>query len=70
MPQGEIHAEELREQDHFRNWNRALHRAIRDAEKGMEVGETAKFTVEVQVSVTRENPGWADGYIVVLKPTP
>lgn len=70
MPEGRISAEELREQDHFKNWNRALHRAIRDAEKGMKVGETQTFTVEVQVSVTRENPGWADGYIVVLKQTP
>jgi hypothetical protein len=71
MPLGEIEAFELREQDHFRHFNRALHRAIQDAtQQGLAVGERATFAVEVQISITRENPGWADGYKVVLTKKP
>ena len=70
MPQGEIESFELREQDHSRQWNRALHRAIQDAvQSDLALGESATYTVQLQFNVTREeNPGegWVDGYRAVL----
>lgn len=70
MPQGEIDSAELREQDHSRHWNRALHRAIQDAvENDLAPGASATYDVQLQFNITREkNPGegWADGYKVVL----
>jgi hypothetical protein len=66
MPQGEIEAFELREQDHFRHLNRALHRAIRQASAELKVGERGTFALGLELVIKRENPGWADGYKVVL----
>ena len=67
MPIGEVESSELREQDHFTQWNRAVHRAIQEAETtDLEPREGAWFTVDLQLHITRQSPGWADGYKAVL----
>ena len=67
MATGEIEAGELREQNHFVQFNRAIHRAIQAAElEELERDEGAWFTVGLEIHVTRQSPGWADGYKVVL----
>jgi hypothetical protein len=67
MPIGEIVSSELREQDHFRQFNRAIHKAVQAADE--ELGdEGAWYTVELQVHVIHRSPGWVDGYRVVLTP--
>ncbi len=71
MPIGEVTAADLREQSHFRHWSRAVHEAIQKAEvEDLEVGEGAWFTVDLKLHITRQSPGWADGYIVELKKVP
>jgi hypothetical protein len=69
MPIGEIGPSDLREQDHFRHWKRAVHEAIQAADEELEPGEGAWFTVGLELHITRESPGWADGYRVVLTKT-
>lgn len=66
MATGEVDSRDLREQNHFRQLNRAIHRAIQAADEELDVGEGAWFTVGLEIHVTRESPGWADGYKVVL----
>ncbi|MGH3085199.1 MAG: hypothetical protein ACRDNP_14330 [Gaiellaceae bacterium] len=69
MPIGEVEASELREQNHFRHLNRAIHKAIQAADEEVDA-EGAWYTVELQLHVIKKSPGWVDGYKVVLTPTP
>lgn len=70
MPTGEIGPSDLREQNHSRHWNRAVHNAIQAAEQEMEDGAEQWYTVELQLHITKQSPGWADGYKAVLTPAP
>jgi hypothetical protein len=67
MPIGEIESSELREQDHFRQFNRAIHKAVQAAEEELDADGTW-YTVELQLHVIQKSPGWVDGYKVVLTP--
>lgn len=67
MATGEVESRELREQDHFRHFSRAVHEAIQNAEEEeLRDGEGAWFTVGLELHITKQSPGWADGYKVVL----
>jgi hypothetical protein len=49
--------------------NRAIHRAVQAADD--ELGDDgAWFTVELQLHIIKQSPGWVDGYRAVLTPTP
>jgi hypothetical protein len=67
MPIGEVESADLREQNHFRHWKTAMHRAIQDADPELP-DEGAWFTVELQAHIVKSSPGWVDGYRVVLTP--
>jgi hypothetical protein len=54
---------------HHKKWDKALQDAVDKATAEWSRGDTGKFDVKFVVSVTKLNPGWVDGYKIVLTPT-
>jgi hypothetical protein len=51
---------------HHKKWDKALQDAIDKATDAWPPGTKREFEVRYVVSVTKLNPGWVDGYKIVL----
>jgi hypothetical protein len=51
---------------HHEKWAEALEKALQGLTDGWEQGQTGEFTLTRQVRVSKQNPGWVDGYKINL----
>jgi hypothetical protein len=68
MPIGTHSASEVTP-PHHRFWDEALQRAVEDAAKQLNQGDSAWYSVKFVVEIVKTNPGWVDKHTVVLEQT-
>jgi hypothetical protein len=53
---------------HAEKWNEALQLAVDWKTRDWPEREQGGFTLEHQVQISKRNPGWIDGYRIVIRP--